>query len=125
MDYYRKSDLFVLGCRQAANGDRDGIPNVFIESMAMGVPVVGTRISAIPELIENNETGCLVPPEKPEKMAAAMMTLLTDLELREKIISAARDRVLKGFDNRKLIKDLVRVYREGQPKLDLQSTNIE
>jgi glycosyltransferase involved in cell wall biosynthesis len=118
LEYYRKSDLFVLGCRQAANGDRDGIPNVFIESMAMGVPVVGTRISAIPELLEDGKTGCLVPPGQPKKMAAAILTLLTDLELRKEIIPAARNRVLTEFDNRKLIRDLVRVYRQGQPKLD-------
>jgi glycosyltransferase involved in cell wall biosynthesis len=116
--HYKKSDLFVLGCQQAADGDRDGIPNVFIESMAMGVPVVGTRISAIPELIEDGKTGCLVPPGQPEKMAAAMLRLLTDDELRKEIIPAARARVLQGFDNRKLIRDLVRVYREGQPKLN-------
>jgi glycosyltransferase involved in cell wall biosynthesis len=118
MEYYRKSDLFVLGCELAANGDRDGIPNVFIESMAMGVPVVGTRISAIPELIEDGKTGCLVAPGKPEKMAQAMHRLLTDLELRKEIILAAEDRVRTAFDNRKLIQDLVRVYREGQPRLD-------
>ena len=118
LEYYRKSDLFVLGCEQAANGDRDGIPNVFIESMAMGVPVVGTRISAIPELIEDGKTGCLVPPGKPETLAQAMHHLLTDLELRKEIIPAAKDRVRKDFDNRKLIQDLVRVYREGQPRLD-------
>jgi glycosyltransferase involved in cell wall biosynthesis len=116
--HYEKSDLFVLGCKQAANGDRDGIPNVFIESMAMGVPVVGTRISAIPELIEDGKTGCLVPPGQPEKMAAAMLRLLTDNELRKEIIPAARARVLQGFDNRKLIRDLVQVYRQGQPKLN-------
>jgi glycosyltransferase involved in cell wall biosynthesis len=116
--HYKKSDLFVLGCKQAANGDRDGIPNVFIESMAMGVPVVGTRISAIPELIEDGKTGCLVPPGQPKKMAAAMLRLLTDNELRREIIPAARARVLQGFDNRKLIRDLVRVYQKGQPKLN-------
>jgi glycosyltransferase involved in cell wall biosynthesis len=116
--HYEKSDLFVLGCKQAANGDRDGIPNVFIESMAMGVPVVGTRISAIPELIEDGRTGCLVLPDQPEKMAAAMLRLLTDSKLRNEIIPAARARVLQAFDNRKLIQDLVRVYRQGQPKLN-------
>ena len=66
---YQQADLFVLGCEIAANGDRDGIPNVCVESMAMGVPVVATRISAIPELIENGKTGLLVDPGNPEGLA--------------------------------------------------------
>lgn len=115
--YYDTSDLFVLGCEKAANGDRDGIPNVFIESMAMGVPVVGTHISAIPELVIDGITGRLVPPGQPEKMADAMRELLTDVALRGKIISAARQRVLQAFDNRRLIQDLIKVYQEGQPNL--------
>ena len=54
LEHYRKADLFVLGCEVAHNGDRDGIPNVCLESMAMGVPVAITQVSAIPELIEND-----------------------------------------------------------------------
>jgi glycosyltransferase involved in cell wall biosynthesis len=122
MAYYRESDLFVLGCQQAANGDRDGIPNVFIESMAMGVPVVGTWISAIPELITDGRTGRLVPPQRPKEMAAAMLDLLTNAELRKRLVPAARDRVLSAFDNRKLIQKLVRIYREGLPELDFKTS---
>ena len=62
LDHYRRADLFVLGCEVAANGDRDGIPNVLVESMAMGVPVVSTRVSAIPELVVDGETGLVVAP---------------------------------------------------------------
>ncbi|MEJ2097320.1 MAG: glycosyltransferase [Deltaproteobacteria bacterium] len=117
--HYETADLFVLGCEKAANGDRDGIPNVLIESMAMGVPVAATSLSAIPELIENGVTGRLVPPRRPEKMATAMRELLTDAALRNKIIPAARQRVLQQFDNRRLIDDLVKIYREKQPRLNV------
>ncbi len=87
----------------ASNGDRDGIPNVLIESMAMGVPVVVTDISAIPELVENESTGLLVPPGQPDKLAEAMLRLLTDGELRNRIIAAGKQRVVRKFDNRQLI----------------------
>jgi glycosyltransferase involved in cell wall biosynthesis len=113
LEYYRKADLFVLGCEVASNGDRDGIPNVFLESMAMGVPVVATRISAIPELVEDERTGLLVPPGRPEEMAGAMARLLTEKGLRQRIISAARERVIKDFDNRMLIGDLAALYRKA------------
>ena len=113
LEHYRKADLFILGCEVAPDGDRDGIPNVFLESMAMGVPVVATRVSAIPELIEDGRTGLLVPPNQPDRMAQAMIRLLTEKGLREKIISEARERVVRKFNNKVLIKDLALLYREA------------
>jgi len=112
LEHYQKADLFVLGCEVASNGDRDGIPNVLLESMAMGVPVVVTDISAIPELVEDGKTGLLVPPGHPRKLAEAMLRLLTDMQLRNRITVAARQRVATDFDNRQLIRDLVEVYRK-------------
>jgi glycosyltransferase involved in cell wall biosynthesis len=112
LDHYRKADLFVLGCEVAPNGDRDGIPNVLLESMAMGVPVVIPHESAIPEVVENRKTGLLVPPGEPEQMARAILEMLTDTELRKKIIPSARHRVIQHFDNKKLILELSAVYRK-------------
>jgi glycosyltransferase involved in cell wall biosynthesis len=105
----------VLGCEVAANGDRDGIPNVLLESMAMGVPVVATSVSAIPELVQNGETGLLVPPRDPEKLARAVARLLTDTRLREEIVAKARERVIRYFDNRQHIRQLVEIYRHEIP----------
>ena len=112
LEHYRKADLFVLGCEVASNGDRDGIPNVLLESMAMGVPVVVTDISAIPELVQDGDTGLLVPPGSPRQLAEAMLRLLTDMNLRTRIAAAARQRVASLFDNRQLIRDLAEVYRK-------------
>ncbi len=112
LGHYRQADLFVLGCEVAPNGDRDGIPNVFLESMAMGVPVVATRVSAIPELLEDGKTGLLVPPGQPEKMAHAMARLLTDSDLRKRVISQARQCVIRKFDNKVLIRDLAGLYEK-------------
>ena len=112
LDHYQKSDLFVLGCEVAPNGDRDGIPNVLLESMAMGVPVVATHVSAIPELVETEKTGLLVPPGRPEKLAEAMLRMLKDEDLRSRIIPAAQQRVVRNFDNKQLIGDLAAVYQK-------------
>ncbi len=112
LDHYRSADVFVLGCEVASNGDRDGIPNVLLESMAAGVPVVATNISAIPELVVEGETGLLVPPDQPEKMARALIRLLTDIPLRKQVIEAARKRVVQTFDNQALIGGLAAVYRQ-------------
>jgi len=113
LEHYRQADLFVLGCEVAPNGDRDGIPNVLLESMAMGVPVVATRVSAIPELVEHEKTGLLVPTHNPEKMAQAMLRLLTEKDLRVQVISDARERVIQKFDNKALIHDLAALYRKA------------
>ena len=112
VDYYKRAHLFVLGCEVAPNGDRDGIPNVLFESMAMGVPVVATNLSAIPELVETEKTGLLVDPGAPEKMAEAMLRMLSDTDLRNKIIRAAQQRVVRDFDNKPLIRDLAAIYRK-------------
>ena len=114
LEHYQKADLFVLGCEVASDGDRDGIPNVLLESMAMKVPVVVTDVSAIPELVQDGETGLLVSPGHPRQLAQAMLRLLTDMKLRMRIIAAAQQRVATAFDNRKLIRDLAEVYwKEG------------
>jgi glycosyltransferase involved in cell wall biosynthesis len=110
--HYRNADLFVLGCEIASNGDRDGIPNVLLESMSMGVPVVATEVSAIPELVDDGVTGLLVRPGQPERLAEAMQRMLTDPELRKRVIPAAKKRVAEQFSNRKLMRDLADVYRK-------------
>jgi len=117
IDHYRKADAFVLGCEVAPNGDRDGIPNVLLESMAAGVPVAATDVSAIPELVQDGRTGLLVPPRDPDRLADALERLLTDSALRSRLIPAARERVQQHFDNRKLIEELVDIYRREVPEL--------
>ena len=115
---YARAHLFVIGCRVAANGDRDGIPNVIAESMAMGVPVVATQVSAIPEIIVQGKTGLLIPPDDPAAMAQAVIRLLTDQDLRRRVIPAARNHIQAHFDNRRLIRALAAIHGRGVPALN-------
>lgn len=110
---YRRADLFVLASEVAADGDRDGIPNVLVEAMSMGVPVAATRVSAIPELVADEETGLLVSPGDEEALAAAMRRLLVDRELRRRVLPAARARVRAEFDNRRLAGELALLHRQA------------
>ncbi len=112
LEQYRRTDLFVLGCEQAPNGDMDGIPNVFVESMAMGIPVIATRVSAIPELVEHEKTGLLIEPGDPAAMARAIQRILADDTLRRRIVNAARQRVQMDFNNAVLIQKLAGFYGE-------------
>ena len=114
---FEQADVFALGCRVAENGDRDGIPNVLVESLAMGLPAVATTVSALPEIIQPDNTGLLAQPDTPEQMAAALITMLTDNDLRQRCIRQGQELVAARFNNRQLIKDLAAVYRDAIPSL--------
>lgn len=90
LPYYHQSDIFVLPCKIAGNGDRDGIPNVLLEAMAAGIPVISTSVSAIPEVIIEGTTGLLVREGDPGQLAAAMERLYIDRQFREKLKWHAR-----------------------------------
>ncbi len=95
---YRSHDLFVLPCRIAADGDRDGLPNVLVEAQSQAMACVSTPISAIPELIRDGETGRLVPPNAPEALANAIADLARDRSTRIALALAGMHRVRTAFD---------------------------
>lgn len=95
---YRQADLFVLAPRIAEDGDRDGIPNVIAEAMAVGVPVVASDVSGIPELVRHGQTGLLAPSRDPVALAAAMRRLLTDETLAAHLARTARSVLAREFD---------------------------
>jgi len=101
VEAYRQASVFVVPSRLLSNGGRDGLPNVLLEAMASGVPAVGSSVAAIPEAIEHERTGLLVPPEDPRALAAAIGRLLDDRTLAERLTRAARERVLTDFDRRR------------------------
>ena len=100
-EIYRLARLFALPCQVMEDGDRDGIPNVLAEAMAMGLPVVSTPISGIPELIDDGEHGLLVPPRDPRALADALYRVLVDPALHQRLARAGRRRICERFDSRR------------------------
>ena len=94
---YQRVCLFALPCVVAPDGDRDGIPNVLLEAMASGVPVVSTPVSGIPEMIQSEVEGLLVPTNSPRELAGALDRLLNSPELRERLALAARSKIETYF----------------------------
>ncbi len=94
---YRRADLFVLASRVAGDGDRDGLPNVLMEAQSQGLPCVSTTVSAIPELIDHEVTGLLVPPGNPMALAAALARLIRDPQARARLGDAGCRRVRADF----------------------------
>jgi len=97
LDDYRAADLFALASRVARDGDRDGLPNVLAEAQSQGLACVATRISGIPELVEDGRTGLLVAPEAPDELARALAALIADPARRRALGAAGRARVAGRF----------------------------
>lgn len=120
---YARAHLFALPCQVMADGDRDGFPNVLAESMAMGVPVVTTAISGIPEMIDDGVHGLLVPERDPRALAIALARLLLDPTQHAAIAAAGRQRMVERFDSRTTtvaLRDLLAAQLAQPVALDAQ-----
>jgi colanic acid/amylovoran biosynthesis glycosyltransferase len=95
--FMQSLDAFVLPCREDANGDIDGIPVVLMEAMLMGVPVITSKLSGIPELVINQQTGLLVKPNDSDELASAVLSMMGDDKLRERMCAGAVSRVKSEF----------------------------
>jgi glycosyltransferase involved in cell wall biosynthesis len=96
--FLRESDLFVLACARDKKEGHDGIPVVFMEAMAMGTCVVGTRLSGIPELVRHRITGYCAEPEDPESLANCLREAIEMLHTGASIRKTARALVEKEFN---------------------------
>jgi len=110
---YRAADLFALASRVARDGDRDGLPNVLAEAQSQGLACVATKVSGIPELLEDGRTGLLVTPESPAELAGALEALIADPVRRRSLGEAGRQRVTAKFGLDTNIAQLARRFGLG------------
>jgi len=89
---------FAAPCVVGSDGNRDGLPTVLLEAMALGTPCVATPVTGIPEVLVDGVTGLLVPDRDPAAVADALALLLDDVDLRTSVAKAARDLVETEFD---------------------------
>jgi glycosyltransferase involved in cell wall biosynthesis len=116
LDNYRAADLFVLASRVAEDGDRDGLPNVLMEAQSQGLACLATRLTAIPELIEDGVTGILTEPGDPAALAAALEALIGDPAARAALGAAGAARVRERFSMTRGIDTVVEAL--ASPALD-------
>jgi glycosyltransferase involved in cell wall biosynthesis len=112
LERYRRAGVLCMPCRLLPD-DRDGIPNVLVEAMAAGTPVVATAVSGIPELIEHEVNGLLVAPDHPEALAGALLRLHGDPGLAARLTAAARATVAERFDGDRLARELAALFEEA------------
>ncbi len=99
LDLYRRSDVFVLPCRVAGDGDRDGLPNVLMEASSQALVCLSTPVSGVPELIADGETGLLVDPEDAGQLCDALALLIAQPALRQRLGANAQSKVRSEFDH--------------------------
>ena len=110
------ADLFVLPSQSEAS------PNVIIEAMAAGLPVIASRVGGIPELVTDGATGHLVPPADPNALAAAILDLLEHPDRARAFGQAARARIQQQYSFDKMVAQFESLYRSGSP--EPASTNL-
>ena len=95
---YQDAALFILTPILTEDGDRDGIPNVLVEAMAVGLPVITTAVSWIPELVEHNRNGLLYQSHDAQSIASGIIELLRNAEKRRQLGEAGSKKVREQFD---------------------------
>jgi glycosyltransferase involved in cell wall biosynthesis len=92
------ADVLAAPSVPTRSGKREGIPVVLMEALSSGIPVVASRLSGIPELVEDGVTGLLVPPGDPQSLADALRRLRADPALCRRLGGAGREKVRREFD---------------------------
>lgn len=90
--------VFAAPCVVAADGDRDGLPTVVVEAMALGTPCVTTAVTGLSEVVRDGDTGLVVAQRAPEALADALARMLDDRALRIRLAEEARRQIERDFD---------------------------
>jgi colanic acid/amylovoran biosynthesis glycosyltransferase len=94
----RRAALFVLPCVVSASGDRDALPTVLLEALAVGLPAISSELVGIPEIVDHGVSGLLVPPGDATALAEAIEQVMADAELRERLGRAGPIKAQAAFD---------------------------
>ncbi len=110
LEAYRHADLFVLPCRIAADGDRDGLPNVLVEAQSQGLACIASEVAGVPELIADGDNGILVRPDDIPGLAEALAGAIGDPAMRAALGRAGERRVRRDFDSSREIAGLLQLF---------------
>ncbi len=99
-------DIFVLP------SIKEGSPFALLEAMAFGLPIVTTNVGGIPEMIENNKSGIIVPAKNPSELAHAIVELLSDKSLSTTMGNNAKNRQRNLFTGKNMVKETIKVYEK-------------
>jgi colanic acid/amylovoran biosynthesis glycosyltransferase len=105
------ADVYCLPCVWASDTDVDGLPQMLMEAMACGLPVISTRLVGIPDLVIHESTGLLAEPEDASGLADCLQRLYDEPKLAGRLAERGREHVTKQFDLRDCLNPLTDYYR--------------
>ena len=106
VDLLHAMDVFLL------TSHFEGLPRAVLQALAAGIPVVATAVDGTPEVVRDRQTGLLVPPQDPEAAAGRVLEMVSDPVLRRRCVVRGREVLDRGFDVRRMVRDLERLYIE-------------
>ncbi len=116
IELVQEAAVFVGPYIIGSDGNRDGLPTVLLEAMALGTPCISTNVTGIPEVIKDRETGLLVPQLDPIALAAEIETLLNNPYLRVRLAMKARKLIVEKFDIHRNTTDVRQVFYTASTK---------
>lgn len=111
LSYYQNADIFVLPSIIFQN-QTEGLGVVLLEAMASGVPVIGSNIGGIPDIIKDNVNGLLVPPGDSRALAMSIIMILQDPDLAERLRKAGLETVKEHFSWNAITEQFIDIYRD-------------
>src|SRR6185437_14108455 len=109
--YYATSDIFIGPSVQTKDGDSEGLGLTFVEASFSGCIPIGTTVGGIPDVIVNNKTGLLVPPQDPQSISNGVISLLKNKNMMNNMKKNARESLLKKFDWKTVSAQYSKLYR--------------
>ncbi|HEV2494765.1 MAG TPA: glycosyltransferase [Terriglobia bacterium] len=119
-----QADVLVLPTAPTASGKREGSPTVLKEAMACGLPVVASRVGGIPELVDDDVTGMLLPPRNAAALADALQRLSGDPALRQRLGRAARQKVVREFNLRTSTAKRAELFLRSARAVQIERTSV-
>ncbi|ETN93142.1 Glycosyltransferase KanE [Gammaproteobacteria bacterium MOLA455] len=121
-NFMRSGDIYCLPCVWASDGDVDGLPQMLMEAMACGVPVISTRLVGIADLIEDGKTGLLAEPNDADDLSEKIGRLISDKSLRDRFSESGREKVKSEFDLSHCLESLLNKFRQNIKKHNAKGT---
>lgn len=119
--FYQTCDVFVLPTREGRKGDIEGLGLVYLEAAAFGKPVVASLTGGVSDAVVANETALIVDPLDPKDIADAIVKILTNKELAQKLGQAGRERVLQEFTYDKVVEKVLSLIKECASQKGIQT----
>jgi glycosyltransferase involved in cell wall biosynthesis len=111
-----RAHLVAAHCLQAADGNRDALPTVIIEALALGVPVVTTAVGGIAEIVDDGMEGWIVPSGDPQALADTVARVLDDDTSWRAAALLGPLKARERFDGRKTVLELINVFEKGRAR---------